>query len=552
MVKISSLLIALGLAAANLGFAQVPSPLAVLNPASNIPAGLPISGIAQGSIFVIYGSALGPATLAQAAALPLPTTTGLSGTSVQVSVSGITVTAPIVYTSATQVAGVLPSNTPVGTGTISVTYNGQTGSTPITVVASNFGISTVNQTGAGPAVVTRPDYSVISLTNSVRPGETIVIWGTGLGPIATDDAAVPVPADLGTPIHVFLGTQEVKVIYRGRSGFPGLDQINVVVPNISDLGCYVSLLIQTKSTVSNVTTVPVAAVGGTCTDSTGIPLTELNSFLRTGSVRIGQVVVETISASSPAIGPIQAGTTTTSIGAASFYKYTAAQLAQSGSLTGQPSTGSCSISYLTANSGSTGGTPLPPVAGTVTGLNAGASISFAGPIGFTMAPVGGILGSYQATLKAALPGGAYSLANGAGGPDVGSFSTITNFPASLEWTNQGAASTVDRTAPFTLTWTGGDPAGYVVIVGTSVTTTMPILGTSFICTAQISAGKFTIPAPVLLSLPPSRIISAGGISIPTGILGLASFSGLQKFQAPGLDYAYALSGSIATATITYK
>ena len=89
MVKISSVLIALGFAAANLALAQVPSPLAVLNPASNIPAGLPISGIAQGSIFVIYGSALGPATLAQAAALPLPTTTGLSGTSVQVSVSGL-------------------------------------------------------------------------------------------------------------------------------------------------------------------------------------------------------------------------------------------------------------------------------------------------------------------------------------------------------------------------------------------------------------------------------------------------------------------------------
>ena len=555
-MKSFSFVIAIGFAAAfeaPSALAQAPVPVAVLNPASNVPSGLPTSGIAQGSIFVIYGANLGPAILAQAAALPLPTTAGLSGTSIQVTVGGSTLPAPIVYTSATQVAGVLPSKIPVGTGTLTVTYNGQTGSTPISVVASNFGISTVSQSGIGPAVVSRPDYSVISVTNSARPGETLVIWGTGLGAIPTDDAATPVPTDLGTPIRVFLGTQEVAVTYRGRSGFPGLDQINIVVPRTSDLGCYESLLVQSKSTVSNFTTLPVAAAGGTCTDSTGIPLQDLNPFLSRGFVRIGQVVVETVSTGLPASGPIPAATTTTSIGGAFFSKFNTAELIQSENLTGQPSAGSCSVSYAAANLASVGDNPVPPIQSTAfTGLNAGTSLSLVGPVSFAMAPVSGFLGIYIASLKGALPGGTYLVSNGSGGSDVRSFSATFHFPQFLVWTNQAEASTVDRTAPFTVTWTGGDPTGYVVISGASVASTTPLLGAAFVCTAKVAAGKFTIPAAVLLSLPAGQSISSTGSSSSNGILSLESFSTLQKFQAPGLDLGYALSGSSATVIMTFK
>src|SRR5579862_3843380 len=121
-------------------FAQAPAPAAVLNPASNIPAGLPNSGIAQGSIFVVYGTNLGPANIAQPSALPLPNSLG--GTSISVTVGGTTVNAPLIYSLNSQVAGVLPSSTPTGTGTLTVTYNGANGTTPIQVVQTNFGIST--------------------------------------------------------------------------------------------------------------------------------------------------------------------------------------------------------------------------------------------------------------------------------------------------------------------------------------------------------------------------------------------------------------------------
>src|SRR3990172_10846387 len=107
--------------------AQQPSIAAdgIRNGASYALSGMPNAGIAQGSIFVIFGSNLGPASLVQVSSFPLPTFEGLAGTSVKVSVGGTTVDAIMLYTVATQVAAVLPSSTPLGTGTVTVTYNGQ-------------------------------------------------------------------------------------------------------------------------------------------------------------------------------------------------------------------------------------------------------------------------------------------------------------------------------------------------------------------------------------------------------------------------------------------
>jgi len=81
-----------------------------------------------------------------------------------VTVEGTKVNAPLYYTSAGQVAALLPSNTPTGTGTIMVTYNGRSSppTTPITVVANNVGVFTVGSDGQGPAIVTYPDYSLVS------------------------------------------------------------------------------------------------------------------------------------------------------------------------------------------------------------------------------------------------------------------------------------------------------------------------------------------------------------------------------------------------------
>src|ERR1017187_9956454 len=108
-----------------LGAVNQPAPrvTGVQNAASNIPAGYPASGIAQGSIFTVYGSSLGPATCNQAFAFPVPAT--MCGVSATVTVNGTSV-APLllgVYNGNlqggfAQINAILPSLTPTGNGTI--------------------------------------------------------------------------------------------------------------------------------------------------------------------------------------------------------------------------------------------------------------------------------------------------------------------------------------------------------------------------------------------------------------------------------------------------
>ena len=140
----------------------------VYNSASYALSTFPNGGIAQGSIFVVFGTGLGPATIAYNSSLPYQTT--LSGTSVNVTVSGTTTACLMFYTSAGQIAAILPSTTPVGTGTITVSYSGATSPTaPITVVKSALGLFARNQQGSGPAVIQDSSSAYNSLTNSFQP-----------------------------------------------------------------------------------------------------------------------------------------------------------------------------------------------------------------------------------------------------------------------------------------------------------------------------------------------------------------------------------------------
>src|SRR5580658_3652759 len=114
------------------GAFAAPSIKGIYNAATYAPAGLPNSGIAQGSIFIIDGSGLGPDLLNQVQAYPLPTSQGLSGVTLQVTVGSVTQTCIMIYVyDSVQIAAILPSATPTGAGTLTVTYNGASGTSPI-------------------------------------------------------------------------------------------------------------------------------------------------------------------------------------------------------------------------------------------------------------------------------------------------------------------------------------------------------------------------------------------------------------------------------------
>ncbi len=184
-----------------------------------------------------------------------------------VTVNGTSTAALILLAYGWQVNAILPSTTPIGSGTVTVSYNGQTSaSAPIQVVGSAFGIYTFNSGGSGQAVATNGNDQSNTIIQTFHPGDLGVLWGTGLGAIASSDAQPPTAGDLPGEIKVYVGNSTATVLYHGRSGFSGLDQINFQIP-AGVQGCYVPIAVQSGGTLSNVATLAVSASGQTCSDS---------------------------------------------------------------------------------------------------------------------------------------------------------------------------------------------------------------------------------------------------------------------------------------------
>ena len=167
-------------------------PGGVFNAASWQAPPLPNSAIAQGAMFTLYGTNMGPSTPVAASSLPLGT--NLGGSSVKVTVGGTSVDALMFFAGPNQISAILPSNTPTGTGTVAVTRNGTAGPTqPITVVANQFGVFTVNGGGTGTPWITDANYKAFGPTASASPGQAAVIWGTGLGALVAGQSDANAP-----------------------------------------------------------------------------------------------------------------------------------------------------------------------------------------------------------------------------------------------------------------------------------------------------------------------------------------------------------------------
>ncbi len=535
-----------------------PTVSTVVNGASNILPGLPNSAIAQGAIFVVYGTGLGPASIVQAASFPLQTS--LAGTSVRITVGGTTVDAIMVYTLATQVAAILPSRTPVGSGTLTVTFNGQTSAGfTIAIVKSNIGLVALNSRGTGDAVVTLTNDSVVLANNAPNPGETVVFWATGLGPVTYDETRAPLGGDMtDVPLEVFVGGRPATVLYRGRTGCcSGLDQINVTLPQ-GVTGCVVPVVMKIGNLVSNTVTLPIAASGRQCTPSNpAISQGDYERILTRGSYTAGGVTLyrqtTIVTTTVPGMPPTTT-TTKTDGGAAAFVRVSGNLSSFFSSQIDTATYGSCVVYFYS-------GQTYNPLSGiTFESLDAG-NITINGPSGtrsLSKTNVGGTIG-YSGTFGNGTPGnyldpGAYT-ATATGGPVIGAFTGRHTIPAELVWTNQAAITSVDRAAGVTVNWQGGDPSGFVTITGSSyvITTGTNAVGATFICTAKTSDGTFTVPPVVLLSLPASGSISAGGFSIPLpgglSVTGSASFS---KIDASNLDFGYIYSQVGTFKTVTYQ
>jgi uncharacterized protein (TIGR03437 family) len=515
-----------------------PKITSVQNNYSLLVPGLPNYGIAQGSLFIIKGTSLASiptssVTLQSSGGSGIPKT--LNGASISVTVNGTTVQPGIYYAGATQVAAVLPANTPVGTGTVTLTYSGTASNVfSIQVVASALGLDTYYGSGSGLGVATNPTTGVLyTYTNSISPGSTIVLWGSGAGSTGDSDTVfTSTPHAASSSPTIYIGGVQATVLYAGSAGYPGVDQINVTVPTNVPTGCGISLIAVNGSIVSNEIALPINQGGGVCSDPLlGINGTQLTNQ-GTQTSNFTSAGVQIFQSTSPTNGE------TTNV-TADFASY------QNVSTTSTPSSpfslGSC---IVTTSGGVTIGGTIP----TITGLDAG-TITVSGPAGsLTLTPLvipmqSGPSGVYSATPpNSFLPatGGSFTF-TGTGGANVGPFTATVSIGNLISWTNQSASSTVNRANGQNITWTGGSPNTYVYVGGSSASASG--VSASFVCYAPASAGQLTVPSYVLLALPPST----------NGNLGVSNSATPASFTASGLTApGSALIGVTQAITAAYQ
>jgi uncharacterized protein (TIGR03437 family) len=205
-------------------------------------------GVSPGEIVAVFGKALGPAILADSqTSSPGVFDDFLAGT--RVWFDGIA--APLVYTSAVQLAAIVPYEVAGETGTnMQVEYLGAL-SSPLTipVVASLPGLFTDNESGTGQGAIFNTDGTLNSASNPAAIGRTVTLLVTGEGqtsPVGADGkiatTVLPKPT---LPVSAQIGGINASVTYAGAAAgmVAGSIQIIVQVPFLVTPGSAVPVIV---------------------------------------------------------------------------------------------------------------------------------------------------------------------------------------------------------------------------------------------------------------------------------------------------------------------
>jgi uncharacterized protein (TIGR03437 family) len=219
------------------------------------------SPVAPGSLVAIFASNFGD-TESDASVVPLPTALG----NVSVTVGGISAPLLNVIPAAGLINAQVPFDVASGPSVdVVLTVNG-TASTPqaVTIVPSAPGIFSIPP-GAGNAVlvnltdgkIAAPESAGASIglaTRPIHPGEQGFFYATGLGALTPSIAtgandAVELHTANNTPI-VWIGGVNTgvtaQVLFAGQAPqFPGVNQINIVIPQNAPTGNAVPIQVQT-------------------------------------------------------------------------------------------------------------------------------------------------------------------------------------------------------------------------------------------------------------------------------------------------------------------
>lgn len=218
------------------GGAPYIDPTGIVNAASFSPF---TAGVSDGEFLTLYGSNLAPGTDVFTGA-PFPNK--LNG--VQVLVNGIA--APIYYVTKGQLAIVVPFATSLlPVAQIQVNNNGVLSNTVTMLVNSTTpGVFTTNSTGLGYGAVEHADGSLVTPASPAQPGETIVVFVSGLGTVAPliTDGTQASATNLSYTYPMNNITADINgtaatVTFSGLAPYLiGLYQLNVTVPSTATSG----------------------------------------------------------------------------------------------------------------------------------------------------------------------------------------------------------------------------------------------------------------------------------------------------------------------------
>lgn len=514
----------LSLALSGIAFAQQPilTQRGTFNAASLAPPGLPNAPIGRGSIFTVFGEALGPAT---SPALAFPLGNDLGQVSLSVTQDSVTIAAIPIYVSPTQINAIMPSTAKSGFASLRVTYQGRrSNAIPIEIADSAPGIFAVSSGGFGPGVVTNfltaANQPVNSLQAPATPGQVVTIWATGLGPVTFADNIAPPGGDVAAPVTITIGGRPAAKAYSGRSPCcAGLDQVVVTIPNDAPLGCWVPVQIKAGALASNTVTMAIAAAGATTCSDPGNPLSTLVRTPGTQAfIHVNRAdTVETV------YTPFAFNGTTDAL-YARFYTRPNSPFAFDPYLS-YPPAGSCLVHQTLGDSyyDKTLRGALPPSASLSPQpkltFNTGTQNAplFANGRPYYAAAIGGTSNSGLVGLNLATAD-AKVIVDPAG-TNERTLASLT--PAPPAWPQRSSLEFIRRNAPLDLNFTPGDatsPTAILLYAYAAVSNSTVEVQ----CLAPPGATSFSIPANILANLPTTyRVLDGSYSSLMLGTLGLS-------------------------------
>jgi uncharacterized protein (TIGR03437 family) len=213
------------------GAAVTDKPVTVSNAVRNA-AGFQSAVVAPGEVVNIQGFNMGPALAVTAPPGNLPTTLG----GVQVTFGGTP--AAVSYVSPFLVQVQVPFSVTAGAQTEMRVVNAGATSDPVMLNVLNAvpGVYTIAPNGKGPVTAVNQDGSLNSQARPAGKGQIVTIYAAGLGslnPPLTTGQAPPLSQLSNTtwPVTAVIDGITAPVTFAGGApGYPGLYQVNVMVP----------------------------------------------------------------------------------------------------------------------------------------------------------------------------------------------------------------------------------------------------------------------------------------------------------------------------------